>query len=413
MIKSDKIMNLADGKILYDDLRNRIEQRKICYFCSNGEYNPTTRVPTILNPNKQLIYVVPSSDTSNSDLFIEWIYTNSGWERFGSAAIDIENKADKTDTILLTTLSRGRAANSTVGAGSIAWGNGVVASGDVAFAMGNGATASGGSAFAMGNAAQATGPASQAFGMGTQATGTCAHAEGAGSQATGADAHAEGGGTWASATCSHAEGGGTTASAEGAHSEGGGTIASGRQSHAEGSSCHASGDQSHAEGDHSVAGGRASHASGIHTSAEGTASFAFGMYNKEDSASNIPTWEPNHSPSYKYGEIVKRVVDGNTIRSMCINPNSSSEFDDSDWFTISEIGKFAEIVGNGYTISDEGGDFYVYSNARALDWIGNEYLMGDLYVGCGANSTGGTKIVTYATDAQTQAIITEYEGVSA
>ena len=116
------------------------------------------------------------------------------------------------------------------------------------------------------------------------------------------------------------------------------------------------------------------------------------MYNKEDSASNIPTWEPNHSPSYKYGEIVKRVVDGNTIRSMCINPNSSAEFDDSDWFTISEIGKFAEIVGNGYTISDEYGEFYVYSNARALDWAGNEYLMGDVYVGCGAGSTGGTRL---------------------
>jgi len=47
--------------------------------------------------------------------------------------------------------------------------------------------------------------------------------------------------------------------------------------------------------------------------------------------------------------------------------------------------KYAEIVGNG--VSD-----YKRSNARALDWNGNEYLNGDLYVNCNADSTGGTKV---------------------
>ena len=47
---------------------------------------------------------------------------------------------------------------------------------------------------------------------------------------------------------------------------------------------------------------------------------------------------------------------------------------------------YAEIIGNG-TAND------ARSNARALDWEGNEYLKGDLYVGCSATSTGGTKII--------------------
>ena len=46
---------------------------------------------------------------------------------------------------------------------------------------------------------------------------------------------------------------------------------------------------------------------------------------------------------------------------------------------------FVEIIGNGDSSNNR-------SNARAVDWDGNERLMGDLYVGCNANSTGGTKV---------------------
>jgi hypothetical protein len=46
---------------------------------------------------------------------------------------------------------------------------------------------------------------------------------------------------------------------------------------------------------------------------------------------------------------------------------------------------YAEIIGNGTAANAR-------SNARALDWDGNEYLMGDVYVGCNSDSTGGTKL---------------------
>lgn len=48
-------------------------------------------------------------------------------------------------------------------------------------------------------------------------------------------------------------------------------------------------------------------------------------------------------------------------------------------------GTYAEIVGNGTGTSDR-------SNARTLDWNGNERLNGDLYVGCNSDGTGGTKV---------------------
>lgn len=58
-------------------------------------------------------------------------------------------------------------------------------------------------------------------------------------------------------------------------------------------------------------------------------------------------------------------------------------------------GTYAEIIGNGTDTSNR-------SNARALDWSGNERLMGDVYVGCNADSTGGTKLIK-ATDTMTGA----------
>jgi len=60
---------------------------------------------------------------------------------------------------------------------------------------------------------------------------------------------------------------------------------------------------------------------------------------------------------------------------------------------------FAEIVGNG-------NDYNSRSNASALDWSGNQYLAGNLYVGCSDYSTtsnglttancGGSKVATEA-----------------
>ena len=129
-------------------------------------------------------------------------------------------------------------------------------------------------------------------------------------------------------------------------------IASGNYSHAEGDSTTASGAGAHAEGYSATASAMYSHAEGVSTTASGSYSSVHGLRTVA-----------SHRSQYVFGE--NNVTD------------PSSE-------TSSNRGNYVEIVGNG-TISDK-------SNARALDWDGNEYLKGDVYVGCGADSTNGTKL---------------------
>lgn len=57
------------------------------YICAQGEYNAETGVPTVQNPDTQTFYLVPGGEGSN--LFIEWVYVNSAWERFGSADVEV------------------------------------------------------------------------------------------------------------------------------------------------------------------------------------------------------------------------------------------------------------------------------------------------------------------------------------
>lgn len=110
------------------------------------------------------------------------------------------------------------------------------------------------------------------------------------------------------------------------------TKATGENSHAEGTQCEALGDSSHAEGTGSWATGPSSHAEGYGTEAAGEYQHVQGKHN-----------------------------------------------------VIDEANKFADIVGNGADILNK-------SNAYALDWDGNLYLKGGVYVNCNADSTGGTKL---------------------
>ena len=185
---------------------------------------------------------------------------------------------------------------------------------------------------------------STALGASNTASGNYSHAEGNGTTASNTCSHAEGGGTTASNTCAHAEGGSTTASGSGAHAEGGLTTASGSYAHAEGSSTTASGEYAHAEGGGTTASGAYAHAEGGSTTASGACAHAEGG-------------STTASGDYQHVSGKNNVIDNLK----------------------------AEIIGNGSTSESR-------SNARALDWSGNEYLKGDLYVGCNADSTGGTKV---------------------
>lgn len=159
--------------------------------------------------------------------------------------------------------------------------------------------------------------------------------------ASGQYAHAEGYITTASASYAHAEGIQTKATNNNTHAEGQGSEASGRTSHAEGYNTKATGEDSHAEGDASQATGRSAHAEGVQTRAIGNYSHAQGSYTRA-----------THKAQHVFGEY---------------------NVDDGSSATASARGNYVEIVGNGTSSSNK-------SNARTLDWSGNETLKGDLTI---------------------------------
>lgn len=143
---------------------------------------------------------------------------------------------------------------------------------------------------------------------------------------------------------SHAEGLGTAANGIASHAEGKGTIADAHYSHAEGNSCIANASNSHAEGNSTVANGSNSHAEGFGTIANRSSQHVFGEYNVEET-----------------GDAYSK-------------------------------GAFVEIVGNGTANVSR-------SNARTLDWSGNESLAGTLTLG------KGTADETTITAAQLKALL--------
>ena len=185
----------------------------------------------------------------------------------------------------------------------------------------------------------------------TRAIGDSSHAEGSSTTASGYASHAEGANTTASATDSHAEGWYTTASAQGAHAEGSETVASGAKSHAEGSNTTASGQYAHAEGQTTTASKSSAHAEGNTTVASGACSHAEG-------ASTIA----NHRAQHVFGAF-----------NIADTHSSNADYN----------GNYIEIVGNGTGNNAR-------SNARTLDWSGNEVLAGNLTVTGGSLTLGNT-----------------------
>jgi len=146
------------------------------HICGQDEYDSETGMPTVANPDSQSFYLVPGGADSN--LFIEWVYVNGAWERFGSADIDLSGYATKADTVLDTTLSKGRKAGTTIGEGSFAFGEDVEASGAGSYAFGTKSTSSGVFSHAEGELTIASGNGSHAEGENTTANGQFMHAQG-------------------------------------------------------------------------------------------------------------------------------------------------------------------------------------------------------------------------------------------
>lgn len=156
--------------------------------------------------------------------------------------------------------------------------------------------------------------------------------------------------------------------------EGYGTAVSGYASHAEGEFTTASGQASHTEGSYSTASGAWSHAENSGTVASGPASHAEGL-----------GAVANHRAQHAQGEY---------------------NINDSSTAAANERGTYAHIVGNGTATKQ--------SNAHTLDWDGNAWFAGDVYVGStsGTNKDDGSVKLIKSPGSATDGQVLTYDGDS-
>ena len=146
--------------------------------------------------------------------------------------------------------------------------------------------------------------------------------------------------------------------------------ASGKYSHAEGAQNHSFGQCSHTEGVRNIASGSNSHAEGAYTKAKGTDSHAEG-YNS--------TANGHYSHVEGYGTIAS---------SQGQHVQGQYNIEDTE-------NKYAHIVGNGIAPSQANKWTETRSNAHTLDWNGNAWYKGTVYVG-GTSQADGKKLLSTA-----------------
>ena len=288
------------------------------------------------------------------------------------------------------------------------------ASGSSSHAEGYHTTASGGSSHAEGYFTTAFSDRSHAEGGNTIASGDYAHAEGNNTTASGQSSHAEGGNTIASGYASHAEGNNTTASGDYSHAEGFSnnnafayitkestdeeiitvwnnnkfTLAFGDSSHVEGKNILALGDSSHAEGYNTVASGDYSHAEGYDTIASGNRAHAEGYSTVASGyASHAEGYDTEASSVYSHAEGINTTASGVNSHAEGHSTIASGEYQHVQGrHNVEDTNnQYAHIVGNGSGSAR--------SNAHTLDWDGNAWFQGDVYVGStsGINKDEGSK----------------------
>lgn len=466
-----------------------------CHVCTSSEYDHTTGVPTVEDPDEGVVYITPNGDSAPNS-FNEYFYVENAWELFGSATIVVENSDwNESDNTSAAYILNKPAIASGTGSKSIVEGHLTVANKDYAHAEGVSTTASGYQSHAEGNTTTASGINAHAEGNETVASGLCSHSEGYNTTASNTDAHAEGWSTTASGSSSHAEGYSTTASGNNAHAEGSSTTASGNASHSEGNVTIASGTHSHVEGcgasiDYagngteiqSESGSFASHAEGYGTlakysadptgtnilyagcHAEGSCTYATGGSAHSEGYMTKAVGNYAHAEGYQTKAIgnsshsegsdssatgTAAHVEGDHTQAPVANAhaegyytvasgtNSHAEGDsvtasqlashaegchtgahgsyahaegyytaavkrsqhvfgeynvydpgDGEHTQPSDRGLYVEIVGNGTNSAS--------SNARTLDWDGNEWLAGGLTVASGKTITIGSTSITEA-----------------
>ena len=282
-------------------------------------------------------------------------------------------------------------------------------------------------------AALASGYYSFAEGSSTRATGSSSHAEGSSSQANGSYSHAEGNNTRANENSSHAEGGNTEASADYSHVEGYNTKAQGEYSHAEGNASITTNIATHAEGQGAQAKGKYSHAEGYYTKAYRQSQHVEGEFNVPE---ELVFEQQTTSGYYQTGGLTSSVfvlsstptyTAGNNCftYSGIFTQTPFSEVKNGTIFTDTTgvITTYYKALGTPYkynvtstiyqyrvsatvysvkNLNDNKGEYVhitgngtssVPSNAHTLDWNGNAWYSGDVYVGStsGTNKDEGSK----------------------
>ena len=71
-----------------------MEQRSkgwLRYYCSAGEFDPTTRKPTIEDPDESTLYYVPAEHPTADNQWVEWQYDTEGdrWEMQGTTEVTV------------------------------------------------------------------------------------------------------------------------------------------------------------------------------------------------------------------------------------------------------------------------------------------------------------------------------------
>ena len=299
--------------------------------------------------------------------------------------------------------------------------------------------------------AATSGNGSHAEGYMTKASNMGTHAEGYGTSASGTGAHAEGQTSIASGFYSHAEGSFTRAMSDYAHTEGHYTRVTGAKSNAIGTytlsnytAQHSFGSGNYSidfdsykksqevvtvtnEAPEWIANTKYAYASIVQHTENGITTYyvahldvpdvyhpdapAVVNYNyttdkwhlyspsANEDTSQVTEWD---NSGYTYGTVVKITEADGTVRYyQCHSdvPTYVPLTDSTFWHTAELNSTFTKYNMSYYykwleTVGNAKNEHHARSNARALDWDGNEYLNGDLYVGCNADSTGGTKVAT-------------------
>ena len=187
-----------------------------------------------------------------------------------------------------------------------------------------------------------------------------------------------------------------------------GGISSGRGAISNGPGCSAIGNYSTSTGEYNNARGRNSKTSGTYNEADAICTTVSGHGNVSKGAYsdvkgkncypdssledlNLPTFE--HKIYYSGDKIQHLDFDSGTYMTQleCTAEDDCTESDDIHPNKWSErpVSKFAEIVGNGNGSTDDPERF---SNARTLDWEGNERLRGQLYVMSDVKGENGVRV---------------------